>query len=208
LGFWHTYAITAERLNRLGPYLDCFVGTDGEYQTLNAAIAAGAKRIFLTDGATMSSNLSISASDGFIVGFHHMNLTINASSYNLTITGDNWNLEGFVLNTGRLKIEGTECSMERVWSYNSATTGIWLAAGDRHCLSGCWCTSATTDGLYITAGVDYCKVNQCEFKNNGGYGVNDLSNLIMEGSNYYAGNASGGINSSSPYQYGVSGPQA
>lgn len=206
--FWQTNNFDDINLAKLGPYIDGVVGTNGEYQDLYAAVMTGGwKRIVLAAGCTMSADLTISANDGFIITLGNYWLVANSNTRRLTITGARWRLQGFSMNnpTGvGITISGDRCILDTMGIFGATSHGLQFTGGDDHSLSNCFILNSTGDGVLINAGVDRCRVLGNAISGNGGWGINDASNTIIEASNYVAGNTSGGINSTSLYVNGRS----
>jgi len=208
--YWSTNAITATTMARLGPYIDGFVGTDGEYQDLYAAVMTGGwKRIIVTPGCTMSANLTLSASDGFIVSFdYYWAVTINSNSKRLTVSGDRWMLKGFKINTPSggdgLVVTGTDIVMDGIGIISGSARGIFLNGGDNHVITMCKIQSNGDDGVEISSGVDRCRIHRNHINGNGAWGIDDNSGSMIEGGNYLGGNTSGGRSTSSTYVDGKS----
>lgn len=183
MGFWDANDINAARLNRLGPWFDEHVGTDGNYQDLKAALDAGKTRIVLGVGAFLSADVVISTNNGFIWSPYEAG-RLNLGAFGIEIQGQNWRLAGFQLNGGSAQIKFNNASAAlialarvSVWN-NTAGPGIWLAGaggGGYVLIDSCESVLNTTDGLLIASGYTNTRVIGGRYTNNGGYGVNDAN---------------------------------
>ena len=209
--YWSTNQINATTMARLGPYIDGFVGTDGEYQDLYAAVNTGGwKRIIVTPGCTMSANLTLSANDGFIWSFDmYWAVAINSSTRRITISGDRWHFVGVRLDTPSggdgITVTGSSFLMERSSVVSGSARGILLSGGNDHVITNdCRIMNNSGDGIEISSGVDRCRIYGNRISGNGAWGIDDNSGIVIEGCNYLLGNTSGARSTSSTYVDGKS----
>jgi len=198
MGFWDVNDFTAARMNRLGPWVDEIVGTDGNYASLNSAVAAGATRIILCDGAYLSAALSLTnVNGGFIV---HMGPGIlNLGAYGITVTEGAWRFEGFRLASGSgvgiyLATNALSSEFARVRVVGFSSHGIQLGTNaNDHLLYGCTCTTNGGDGIKVGANSSCARIEASMSYGNTGYGVNDTSNSAIVVGNRLDGNTAGAI---------------
>ena len=207
--YWD-YNSIGDGLEKCGPFMDCAIGTQGKYTSLNAAIAAGHTRIIILPGATITAGLNISADNVSIRGFmNSLGSVVDLGSYKIAVDGDNVYLSGFQINgtslTG-IEIRGENAKIENITVIDAgATAGLYLnSTAGNHSVIGCTFrdndAAGTIDGIRMTAAAgQYTRVIGCDCGSNGQYGINDASDdAIMVGNNC-VGNGTSGINSSSTF---------
>lgn len=211
MGFWDTNPQTAANFNRLGPWFDEYVGTEGNYQDLKAAYDAGARRILVGPGASLSAALTIAADDVAIVSVVAGPKTALVSfplAYPLTITGARCYLDGIAFNsiTGVcILAQGDALEARRLYINGGSTHGIHLNnTFNDHVVEGCWIIGNGGDGVKIDSGCDWARVHNCVIWGNTGWGINDGANNVIEGLNRLNGNTAGAINGTSIYVNGTS----
>jgi len=196
MGFWNVNTQTAANFNRLGPWVDEIVGTNGNYQSLNSAIAAGKRKILIDDGAYLSAALTINIpTGGFIVSLGHG--LHDLGSYPITIASGNWYLEGFQIDgaTGvGILVSGGRVEASRIWCRNNSSHGFQITSADNdHAFFGCYFDSNGGDGLRIGSGASGVRVLGGHLYGNTGYGVTDQANSSILVGNRMDGNSSGAI---------------
>lgn len=191
------------------PRFDAYCATVGDGTDLNAIVTGGATRIALGPGAVLTANLALTASDGFIwtpFGMRGLNL----GAYRITCSGNDWNFEGFELNgmTGAgIEFTGISqtCTLTRVTIRNGSSHGVQFnSSGNDHQVLGCYIESNGGDGIKIQAGSGANRIYGNFIWGNTGWGINDLSDDIIEGCNRLDNNTGGARNTSSTFVNGVS----
>lgn len=207
--YWDFNSIS-DGLEKCGPFMDCAIGTQGKYTSLNAAITAGHTRIIVLPGATLTAALTISANNVSIRGFMNaLGSPVDLGGYKIAVTGDNVYLSGFRIDgtslTG-LEIRGENARIENVSVINAgATAGLYMnSTAGNHLIFNCQFRDndavGTIDGILLTAAAgQYTRIIGCDCGSNGQYGINDASNAAIMVGNNCTGNGTGGINSSSTY---------
>ena len=96
MSLWSAAAgkINAANMEKLGPWFDCVVGTDGKYIDLKAALDDGYKRIMLAAGATLSANVTLSSALTFIISPYPAR-ALNLGNARITINTNFCKLQGF-----------------------------------------------------------------------------------------------------------------
>jgi hypothetical protein len=211
MGFWDTNDITAARLNRLGPWFDEYVGTEGNYQDLKAAYDAGARRMLIGPGASLSAALTIAADNVAIVSVVANPKAALAQfplAYPLTISGNQCYLDGIAFNsvTGvAITVTGDDFEARRLAIYSSSSHGIYLNnTYNDAVIEGCWIISNGGDGVKTIAGCDHTRIHNCIIYGSTGWGINDAAGNCLEGCNRLDGNSGGAINGGTSYTNGTS----
>lgn len=196
MAFW-PHAWDTATGERLGPWFDLFVGTEGRTADLYAAyVTHGARRIVLGTGATLSANLTIAANDVYIFSpFHPRALNLGAKK--ITVTGVQVYLAGFKLSGAGAGIEVNSsggANLERMAVENATSHGVYfnVTANDLQ-VTNCWLYANGGDGLRLSSSSS-CRVTNCMIYGNTGYGVNDTGNSSVLVANRIAGNTAGNIN--------------
>jgi len=185
-------------LERLGPFCDVVVGTDGRYTDLNQAISDGHTRIILGEGAILTANLSLTAATGFIVS-PGSSRNMDLGAFTLSVESSNWHFEGFEISgasgSGIVVSSGNSISIERCDLNTNGVHGVHIQSPVNNVhLSTIRCSSNTGDGVRMDSGTDNTMVlgSYCSF--NTGYGINDLDNSSIVVACRIEGNTAGGIN--------------
>lgn len=182
---------------RLGPWFDLFVGTDGRVSDLYAAYNThGARKIVLAAGATLSADLTITAADVFI--WSPFNQSLNLGAKKITVDGvGRVFLAGFRLDgagAGIIVQNSGEVWFERVAVQNATSHGIHLLSSVNDAtFDRCRLYQNGGDGVRFTAGNHPRMTNSLSY-GNVGYGVNDLTNSSILVANRIANNTAGQIN--------------
>lgn len=197
MGFWDINNITAANLNRLGPWADEIVGTDGNYASLNAAVAAGARRIVLADGAYLSTGLTLaSASGGFIVNLSPQLLTLGA--YGIAVTAGSWRFQGFRLYNGSgvgiyVFSSAGYCEFVNIEVRQFTSHGLQIEVTNDHFISGSKFLLNGGSGIRIgSSPVAVRAIGNMSYGNTG-YGFYDGGNKAMLIGNRLDGNTAGAI---------------
>jgi hypothetical protein len=203
MSWWSTRKVTVANLDRVSPIADAIIGTEGEGTDINAAVTAGAKRIILLPGAILTADLSLTASDGFLVGFGSPS-TIGLGAYQIDISGARWTLERFRLQGAAksgIVVSGTAglVFIDRV--FITALTGasshaidLQSANADGSVITRVQAWSNGGDGLKIASGCNAVRAENNSLTSNTGYGVNDGSDASILVGNVLTGNTAGAIN--------------
>jgi len=197
MGFWPA-DVNTPNLERLGPWFDLFVGTDGRVSDLYAAyVTHGARKIVLCAGATLSADLTISASDVFIwAPFHPEGINLGAKKITVD-AATRVHLAGFKLSgsgAGIVVQNSGEAWLERVHVINATSHGLHLLSAVNDCIiDRCELVTNGGDGIRFTAGSS-ARVHNSLVYGNTGYGVNDLTNSSILLGNRIAANTAGQIN--------------
>jgi len=206
--FWGP--VTKANLERVGPFTDAVAGTDGEDTDVNALVTAGNNRIILGPGSILTAALTLSAAGGGYLWSPAHPEAINLGAWPITVTGSGWHLEGFEINgsasVGILITTGAgPISIARVSSTGNTTHGIQgNGTVNDVSITDCKLFSNTVDGLKIGASHNAWRVVGNFIWDNGGWGINDLSDSVIEGSNRLDSNSSGAISGTSPNTDGAS----
>lgn len=199
--------VNATNLEKLGPWFDCVVGTDGRYTDLKAAIDAGFYKIVIIGGATLSADLTIpsAAANGFIWSPHQPGGGPNLGAKAIELQASNFMLAGFELNGGGSKagagltISGTvgNTHIERMGFNDFLGAGIaFTTTGNGHVITACSILDNGGDGIITSSGASAIFiVGGNTIYGNGDYGVDDTGadySVIM--GNRIANNTSGQIN--------------
>ncbi len=194
--FWPTNNLTVPNLERLGMW-DVVVGTDGQTTDINAAYAAGHRRMLLVQGAILTANLTLSASTGCLFNPSHPQ-AMNLGAYTLTVSGSNWNLEGFRLLSATgvaLVISGGEASLSRLELRSAGSHGLHITtASNNYTYDRVQCYDNGGDGVRVESGATNHRFHNCSFFSNTGYGVNDLDDSTILVGNLITPNTAGAIN--------------
>ena len=197
--FWGP--VTTANLERVGPWADIVAGTDGADTDINALVTAGHKRIILGTGSILTANLTLTASDGFFWaplsprGF-------NLGTFSLVISGASWHFEGFKLDgsagVGLKLTGGGNITLHRVEVRDQTSHGVEGAGtGNDSEIMNCFITNNGGDGVKIAAAHANWRVGFSFIWNNTGWGINDLSNTVIEGSNRRDSNTAGSLSGTS-----------
>lgn len=194
--FWPTNKVTVANLERLGMW-DVVVGTDGQTTDINAAYAAGHRRILLVPGAVLTANLDLSASVGCLFNPSHPQ-GLNLGAYTLTVSGQNWHLEGFRLLSAAgvaLIVSSLTCSISRLELREAGSHGLHVTtASNNFAYDRIQCYNNGGDGVRVESGATNHRFHNCSFFSNTGYGVNDLDNSTILVGNLMTGNTAGALN--------------
>lgn len=195
--FWPTNKVTVANLERLGMW-DVVVGTDGQTTDLNAAAAAGHKRILLAPGAILTANLDLTAAGGCLFSPGHPQ-NMNLGAFTLTVSGSGWHLEGFrLLNaTGvALVVSASGAIMlSRLELRDASSHGLHItSAGNNFHYDRIQCYNNGGDGVRVEIGATNHRFHNSEFFSNTGYGVNDLDDSTILVGNLITPNTAGAIN--------------
>lgn len=201
--FWDSNTI-ATGLEKCGPWMDCAIGTQGKYTSLNDAISGGHTRIAVLPGATITADLTITANNVWIVGFSARE-PISLGGYKITLSGNFPRLEGFAINSASgvgIEITGIMASITRIHVHDCGGHGISLnSTFGNHMLFQCRLesnTGASTDGIYMSSGGgSRTMITNCYSCGNGRYGINDGSNAAIMVGNRLTTNGTAGINGTS-----------
>ena len=199
--FWGP--VDKTNLERVGPWAEAVAGTDGEDTDVNALVAAGHNRIVLGPGSILTAALGLSAAGGGYLWSPSMARGLNLGAFSITITGTSWHLEGFGLNGGPgvailITTGAGSTTIHRVECRDQTTHGIQGNGTVNNVeIMHCWLWNNTLDGLKIGASHANWRVVGNYISLNGGWGINDLSNSVIEGSNYLQGNTTGARNTTS-----------
>jgi hypothetical protein len=201
MGHFGSNPITAVALDNIGPQITV-VGTDGNYQNLTAAIAAGKRWIRLATGCTTSGNINLSSGNYWIWSPHHAaDLTI---THQIQVSTTGYvHLEGFTIDgasgTGLYTSGSSQLhTFHRLNIVNCATHGIYLLhTGNAVRITNCRIDSNTNDGIKVGANADNAIIKGNTIWGNGGWGINDLTDTIIEGNNRIANNSGGQRNTAS-----------
>lgn len=200
MSFWHSNKITADNMAKLGPYVDGFVGTNGKYSTLNAAVAAGWTEIIVAPGATLSADLNLTAKCS-IIGLMYSADTITGN-YCINVQGDDSYLAGFRLSNTAGKgiyVTGSRCRLERITVQNCLSHGIHFnASGGDHELLMIIAYGNGGDGIRFEAN-NTARASHIRSQSNTGWGINDLTNVLCLSTTRVAGNTAGQINGATTY---------
>lgn len=177
MGLWGP--VNAFNLERVGPWADVVVGTEGRYTDLNQAVSDGFTRIILAAGAVLTANLTWNINNGFMWASQCFRGPINLGAYRLIVTGTHNAFAGFGINgatgVGFTIASGYENTLERVSVENCTSHGFELTTSDNdNVFDRCFARSNTGDGFKTAVGADYTRIVNSRAWNNA-YGVNDLA---------------------------------
>jgi hypothetical protein len=184
-------------MERVGPWFDLFVGTEGRVSDLYAAYNThGARKIVLCAGATLSADLTIAANDVYIWSPFQAT-ALNLGAKKITVTGARVHLAGFRLDgagAGIVVDTSGEAWFERIAVQNATSHGIHLLSSQNDAvIDRCRLFQNGGDGLRLTVGSHARMENSLSYGNTG-YGVNDLTNSSILVGNRIAANTAGQIN--------------
>jgi len=194
MSFWGVHPVTVENMDRVAPVFDVVVGTDGSTTDINAAVAAGHTRIALVPGAALTANLVISASNGVLFSLNARE-TLDIGAYQLQIAGSKWTLRGLKIDGAAgsygLSLANTDIWVDQCAVYN-CWRGIQNTTASYNVISGCVSKDNGNDGIENAGFHHVLAFNRVI--DNGGYGVDDISNGCIVFGNVLTGNGSGAIN--------------
>lgn len=202
--------LNAANMEKLGPWFDCVVGTDGKYTDLKAALDGGHKQIMLATGATLSADVTLSSGLTLIISPYPAR-ALNIGNASITVNANYCKLQGFMLDGA-----GTHAGAGIILSGSASYTllrdvlvddfigaGFDLATtGNENVLDCCESTGNGGDGVLVASGADYTRISNCLINNNGAYGVDDSAGggSIIIGCNL-RGNASGQVDPGAGTKY-------
>jgi len=195
--FWPN-DVDSDNLHRLGPFIDGFVGTDGKYSDLYEAVNTGGwSRIILAAGATLSADLTLSASNGFIWSpFGPGALSLGGKK--ITVVGDNWKLQGFKISSPTaigIEIQGALATLLDITVTGAGSHGVYFNTSDNHHVCDrLRVTACAGDGIHVISGCSSVRIYSSFCWSNTGYGVNDQDDSTILVGNYLAGNTAGALN--------------
>jgi len=188
MSWWDTHALAVSEMEKLGPFLDGIVGTEGKYTDLYAAINTGGwTRMIVTPTATLSANLTISSHIGFIWALGQREGTV-LSNYKITISGNYWKIVGIKLASGAAgwELQGHDYDFENCAATGGSSHGLYLnSSSGGFIFRGCSFLSNAGDGIKIAVGSLYNQFVGCDSHGNTGYGVN--SAVVGSGYSIFAG---------------------
>lgn len=188
MSFWDTNGVSGANLERLGPWFDVVVGTEGRYTDLNAAVAAGHTRIIITEGAVLTADLLLSGkSNGFIWGPHAPE-AINLGAYQIDAQNcSHFHFGGFrvqaVASKSGIVISGTSNGLvfSRVAS-NGHTGGghgfEFTTSGHNNVLDGGEAIACAGDGVEISGTGDHQRITGGQYRSNTGYGIDSQGSAL------------------------------
>lgn len=184
-------------MEQIGPWFDLYVGTNGRVADLYAAYNThGARKIVLCAGATLSADLTISATGTVIWSLCHPE-ELNLGAKKIIVDGAaRVILAGFKLSgagAGIVVQNSGEAWLERVHVLNATSHGLHMLSSLNDCtIDRCEFLTNGGDGIRFTAGNHPRVVNTLSYGNTG-YGVNDLTNSSILIGNRFATNTAGQI---------------
>ena len=187
-----------DNLHRLGPFIDGFVGTDGKYSDLYEAVNTGGwSRIILAAGATLSADLTLTGSDGFIVSLFAAG-ALSLGGRKITVQGDDWHLRGFKLDTPPavgIEIQGGVCVLKDIEVVSAGSHAFYFNTSyNGHVCELLRASSCGGDAVRIVSGASNIHILNSFLRGNTGYGVNDLDSSSVLLGNHLDLNTAGAIN--------------
>lgn len=121
---------------------------DGDYTSIQSAISAGKKRIFVRNGSySLSGNISLQGDNISIIGETMGGVSINLYSYYFLISADT----GFVYTAGTITLTNGSATVTGAGTgFSSGAVGMYLFAG-----GGVYLVSGYTDSTTITISTTY-----------------------------------------------------
>lgn len=210
MSFWTGAQVNEANLERLGPAVQGFVGTEGAYTDLYDAMGDPGgpqwSRVVVLPGATLSTDLDISGVDyGLIMGAGLISLGGTAK---LSLSNCNrWDISGLKFNStvtanGAMALWGYGDGNNHVSNcfFNNSTVDGLHIQNYNVWVTECTFYSGTNDGIYIHgANTGAVWISRCAVIGNGGWGIDDQADLCHITDCKVTGNSSGQINSSSSY---------
>lgn len=191
-------SVNVANLERVGPFADIIVGTEGRTADLNAAYAAGHRGIILAPGAILTAKLTIAAN--CTIWSPHESNRIALGAYGIEVTGGTTFLAGFNVNGGTgvgIENSGGVLHAERVQVNGFSSHGLLLSAGSNdQRFDRIDSRSNGGDGFRANSGASYARVCNSMFWSNTGYGFNSLSGTSMIFGVRFYNNAAGSKNGS------------
>lgn len=201
--FWtDSTKISTANLERLGPFFDCVVGTEGRVTDLFTAYQTlGARRIVLLPGATLSADLTIQASGTVIWCFDEAtNINLGAKKILVNNTAIKVVLAGLRLDGagGGFEVAASaKVHFIRCAALNCTNDGFYLnGSASDHIFDSCIAQGNGRDGIRLSSG-SHARIVNSLITGNTGWGVNDLTNSAIFTGGRIAGNTAGQINGSS-----------
>ena len=182
------------------PLFDCTIGTDGTYTSINDAIAAGAVRIAVLPGATITAAVTFASASGVLFGIAPLIQIVG--NYVLTISGDgvlvrccrfgNTAGVGLLVTGNRIRVDS--CNFQSCGSHGLHLNG---SSGAHH-ISNCTFYGNGGDGIRAELN-NQAAISNCRSQTNTGYGINDIVNNCLVSTTWVYANTAGSISGSKTY---------
>lgn len=196
MGYWTAGGdIDGPTMERIGPWFDLYVGTDGRVSDLYAAwVTHGARKIVLCAGATLSADLTITANTTIWSMFDPEELTLGAKK--IIVSGCRVTLAGFRLANAGAGIEVVSSGkvfIDRVTVDNATLDGLLItsALNDQTIRDSRFMNNGR-DGIRITPAC-HPQIKGCLCHGNTGWGINDIGDSAIITGGRVAANTAGQI---------------
>lgn len=167
------------------------VGTGGDFSTLNAAIASGAKSILVLDGTTTETISTTSSTAGLLIEGQSLNAIIDLGSNDLTLSGSGVTIRGLTINmtSGSIILTGVKALLNRsIINKNGLGTTVEMQA-ENATISNCSFddVTETLDTFRIVFGDPYGQFLNNDVQYNGLYTsgwlyvANDAHHALISG---------------------------